>query len=82
VQFEKCTVQEAQKLLREQDKMWKDHCRMLEESSPENYKPYRLSFSEGDSSRKGSRGSCRSGWPDRKPRRADRKPGWAGQKPW
>lgn len=70
VRFEKCTVQEAQKLLREEDKMWKDHCRMLEENSPDHYKPYRLSFSEEGSSRSGCRSCRRSGWAGRKPRGA------------
>ena len=30
VQFEKTTVRKAQELIREWDKMWKEHCRMLE----------------------------------------------------
>ena len=68
VQFERCTVQEAQRLIREQDKMWKDHCRMLEGNSPDNYKPFRFCLSDEDSSRSGSRGGRRSGWADRKPR--------------
>ena len=34
VQFEKTTVREAQRLSREWDKMWKEHCRMLEENAP------------------------------------------------
>ena len=69
VQFERCTVQEAQRLIREQDKMWKDHCRMLEENSPDNYKPFLFSFSKEGSVRAGGRNSRRSGWTGRRPRR-------------
>ena len=69
VQFERCTVQEAQRLIREQDKMWKDHCRMLEENSPDNFKPFLFSFSKEGSVRAGGRNSRRSGWTGRRPRR-------------
>ena len=34
VQFEKCTVEEAQRLMREADKAWKEHCRSLKEGGP------------------------------------------------
>ena len=34
MQFEKTTVRKAQELIREWDKMWKEHCRMLEENAP------------------------------------------------
>ncbi len=38
VQFEKCTVQEAQRLIREAARAWEDHCRKLEESDPTRVK--------------------------------------------
>lgn len=78
VQFERCTVQEAQRLIREQDKMWKDHCRMLEEISPDNYKPFRFCCSGENGSREGGRSSRRAGWAGRKPRweSAGRKPAY------
>ena len=34
VQFEKVTVRKAQELIRDWDRMWKEHCRMLEENAP------------------------------------------------
>ncbi len=71
VQFEKCTVQEAQRLMREQDKKWKDHCRMLEESSPDNFKPFSFRMSDGgsgSSGKTGRRGGRRMGWASRFPK--------------
>ncbi len=34
VQFEKCTMQEAQRLIREAAHAWEEHCRKLQESDP------------------------------------------------
>lgn len=34
VRFEKCSVQEAQALIREADERWKEHCRILEKNGP------------------------------------------------
>ena len=34
VQFENCTVKEAQRLMSEADKAWKEHCRLLKEGGP------------------------------------------------
>lgn len=38
VQFERCTVQEAQELIRKADREWKEHCQKLEESGPPQIK--------------------------------------------
>lgn len=83
VRFDKCSVQEAQKLLREEDKMWKDHCRMLEENSPDNYNPCRFRFSDAGRNRPGCRSCRHSGWAERNPGRIRRKSGRksAGRKP-
>jgi hypothetical protein len=75
VRFEKCTVQEAQKLLLQEDKMWKDHCRMLEENSPDNYNPCRFRVSDAGRNRPGCRSCRRSGWAVRTPGRIRRKAG-------
>ena len=83
VRFDKCSVQEAQKLLREEDKMWKDHCRMLEENSPDNYNPCRFRFSDAGRNRSGCRNCRHAGWAERNPGRIRRKSGRksAGWKP-
>lgn len=56
VQFERCTVQEAQALMREASWKWKEHCKILEKSTPAGFKALGLR-SDGSSS-----GSSRSGW--------------------
>ena len=56
VQFVRCTVQEAQELMREASWKWKEHCKILEKSTPAVFKPLGLR-SDGSSS-----GSSRSGW--------------------
>lgn len=85
VQFERCSVQEAQRLIREQDKMWKDHCRLLEESSPDNYRPlsFRSSSSGGSDNGGADQGrTCRrSGWAYRKPFWNSLRPVFAGRRP-
>ena len=56
VQFERCTVQEAQELMREASWKWKEHCKILEKSTPAGFKALGLR-SDGSIS-----GSSRSGW--------------------
>ena len=56
VQFERCTVQEAQVLMREASWKWKEHCKILEKSTPAGFKALGLR-ADGSSS-----GSSRSGW--------------------
>lgn len=57
VRFERCTVQEAQELMREADRLWKEHCRILEEG-PASFKVLGLKGSGGGSGK-------RSGWKQR-----------------
>ena len=56
VQFVRCTVQEAQDLMRDASWKWKEHCKLLEKSAPTDFKPLGLR-ADGSSS-----GSSRSGW--------------------
>lgn len=59
VQFERCSVQEAQKLIRETDRIWKAHCRLLEQGGPDGIQIPQL--------RSGRRGSGRrAGWNKRR----------------
>ena len=55
VRFERCTVQEAQDLIRESDRKWKEHYRILEKSSPSGVKALGLRSA-------GRTGGRRSGW--------------------
>ena len=55
VMFVKCSVQEAQKLIREADKKWKEHCRILEKSKPAGFKALGIRSRDHD-------GGSRSGW--------------------
>ena len=55
VTFVKCSVQEAQKLIREADKKWKEHCRILEKSKPAGFKALGIRAQDND-------GGSRSGW--------------------
>ena len=63
VRFERCTIDEAQELMREADRQWRDHCRMLAEGNPKNRQkePFKVTVLRG---RQGSpsRRSRRSGW--------------------
>ena len=54
VKFAKCTVQEAQELIRESARKWKEHCEMLEKSGPAGFKVLSLKSSGvGESNRSG-----------------------------
>ena len=55
VMFVRCTVQEAQKLMREADRKWKEHCRILEKSKPAGFKVLGIRAQDND-------GGSRSGW--------------------
>ena len=55
VMFVRCTVQEAQKLMREADRKWKEHCRILEKSKPAGFKALGIRAQDND-------GGTRSGW--------------------
>lgn len=53
VQFIRCTVQEAQALMREADSKWKEHCRILDKSEPEGFRILNIrSAGENDSPEK------------------------------
>lgn len=66
VQFTKCTVQEAQKLMREADRAWKEHCENLEESGPAGLKVLGLHSSPKE-------GSRQSGWKRKNWKKRNRK---------
>ena len=66
VQFERCTVQEAQRLMREADEAWREHCRKLDEGAQRpGVKPLGLKFASGEDSGRQNR----SGWGRRRRRR-------------
>ncbi len=60
VQFERCSVQEAQELIREADKKWKEHCRKLEKSAPSGFKALGLRSKENGND--GNRGWKQRAW--------------------
>lgn len=64
VRFEKCSVKEAQELLRKSTEMWIEFRRELEESRPKVYSPFSLRSFDKD----GRMEARRSGWTSRKPK--------------
>ena len=62
VQFEKTTVKEAQRLIREWDKAWKEHCRMLEEYAPGKPGVLGLRARASEDGGRKRHGWKRSGW--------------------
>ena len=64
VQFQKCTVKEAQQFIREEEERWREFRRELEESRPKVHSPFLLRSFDQD----GRMESRRSGWISRKPK--------------
>ena len=62
VQFEKTTVKEAQRLIREWDKAWKEHCRTLEENAPGKTRVLGLRAHASEDGGSKRHGWTRSGW--------------------
>lgn len=58
VRFERCTVQEAQRLMRIADKKWKEHCWILEKTTPASFKVLGIRA-------EGQEGGSHSGWKHR-----------------
>ena len=68
VQFTRCTVQEAQKLMREADLKWKEHCRALEKSGPASFKVLSIRSAAGSPSGglRAKNSGRRNGWKKRR----------------
>ena len=76
VQFVRCTVQEAQQLIRERDRAWQEFCRKLDESEPEdNKKDYTVTGLRSGIHATGGRGRRRIGWNKEMRQRGYRKRG-------
>ena len=65
VKFAKCTVQEAQELIRESARKWKEHCEMLEKSGPAGFKVLSLKSSGVGESNRSSWKRKRKKWAKR-----------------
>lgn len=69
VQFTKCSVREAQALIRNWDAKWKAHCKMLEENEPGRVRVLGLGSSAMADGESGRKNAGRGGWKRRKTRR-------------